>query len=519
MNRVVGIILLLVSLINSVESTSASEESSLKRKRAASRESSEISLLNESFNGRCPFYAITATRISDNGEPLFLDEAITVFACIRLISGCDKSHVREALVSKLEQIKLQYIEQFSNLYDILIKDGKTISKLREAMVPFTAMHMDFMVARIQDIVLQGKVNPKLGSERIKGAIESIFEQRQKELLQQFDAITCSCENTEKSWKLCIFNEMFFSKIIPVSQEYITNIINNRALLDEDDHTIFHINFLSWGKRPFSSGEISRINAQLSSEQTSHPPSIKRFFSKTIDLSKYISQISSLPEGSNRDYLMNMSQVILGKQPICYYKKSSYCSENDTLLQSGYIYDVGDGQDHKYSELPPEYDRIADVIINNISTEVCYDLCSGVRFNNNWKNEKARSESKLHILVSNWVSLYNNFFFLPPHGKLIIHVDPILLNENVFSLRKEIVPQRDYNIDPVFALTGSFSTPMAPLLRGWQSVYDEKLKASFDISKLIKNNHISAIRLNLQGRKYIIQSYDLMDAMAKMRNGY
>ena len=75
----------------------------------------------------------------------------------------------------------------------------------------------------------------------------------------------------------------------------------------------------------------------------------------------------------------------------------------------------------------------------------------MRRQNNWRNEHG-IQSKLHILVSNWVSLYSNFANLPTSGKLIAHVDPILLNENIFAIRHGINPLINCAIDPVFVLT-------------------------------------------------------------------
>lgn len=378
---------------------------------------------------------------------------------------------------------------------------------------FTAFHVDFMRVNIPNFL--SSRNLINGSLDIKTEIIKIFEKRKKELLKEFDSIICNFKQIKKEdWKLCIFNEMFFSKWIPVSQRYMKNIVNNSSMIEEDRHTLTHINFLYYEKRnvPLSRNEFERIIKQLSSSRTLHSTVYSRFspYGK-IALQDYINRIKQLAQPQN--YLVNMSQLLWRKRAICFYKKSSYCSENDELLSQGYIYDIGDGKDHKYPNMPEPFDSVANVVSNNISTEICYDLYSGIREENNWENNPGLG-SKIHILVSNWVSLYNSFFFLPPNGKLIIHADPILLNENVFAVRKDVQPQVDFATAPVWGLINK-----PGILNGRQFIYDERLKASFDISKIIKNNHIEAIRLNFCGRKYIIQSYDVRDAICKMQRGY
>ena len=186
--------------------------------------SSQKSSLEKAFNGLIPFYAITATRIQDNGEPLFLDEIVTIFASVKLISGYNKRQIYQILSDKLNEIKLQYVAKFLKLYESCKTKQKTISDMRAEMDPFVAMHMDFMMANIKNFAMpKDLMNDSID---MRAEIERIFEQRRVALLSQFNTISCNCKNIENDWKFCIFNEMFFSKTIPISSEYVMNIIHN-----------------------------------------------------------------------------------------------------------------------------------------------------------------------------------------------------------------------------------------------------------------------------------------------------
>ena len=310
--------------------------------------------------------------------------------------------------------------------------------------------------------------------------------------------------------------MFFSKIMPVSNGFREAVLDNISTLSSDK-TLIHINFLYDERRKsvFTRNDYNRIWGNLLSKLYPDGRILKimspRFFSK-VPMESYHDTLFSLMYKYNQSYLLNKSDILWNKMSVCYYKKSSYFRESDKSLMNEFIYDIGDSKDHKYKNLAKIYDSIADVILKNLSTEICFDLCSGVRQENNWNNtNNSDDKSKIHVLVSNWVSLYNNFKFLPPHSSLIVHVDPILLNENIFAIREDLNPIHQYKIQTI--------TPFIKEYQNFQHVLNERLNASFDISKLIKNNHINAIRLNFNGRVYIMQSYDLEDAIAKIKRGY
>ena len=483
--------------------------------------------LQRAFNGEEPFYVITVTRIIDDGEPLFLDEAELVFSCVKLIAGHDKNKVRGELEEKLNEVREWYIKYYEKHLKKTLNDIEKGEKKQPHL--FESYHL---MAFLGNIIQNEETVEHLPIAQEK--IARFFTVRQKKILKKFEEIsTKSTKNIRDSWKLCVFNEMFFSKRMPISDEFREKILKNISALS-DKKTLTHVNFLyhKQRKNKFTQNDLNRIRERLlPREQASGRPHARFVFGNTqaIDgafLASYINNLSHLVTTNKRklSYLTNESDILWDKKPVCYYKKSSYFHESDKSLIGDFIYDVGDGRDCQHPGLPREHSSVADITLKNLSSEICFDLCTGVRQENNWRNvTDADSKSKIHILVSNWVSLYNNFKFLPPHSSLIVHVDPILLNENVFALRKDIDPMSQNKMQMIFPSIRHLSSKIVDQnkrnLQKYKSIFDERLSASLDVSKLIKNNHINTIRLNFNNKTYMIQSYDLQDAIKKTDRGY
>ena len=123
------------------------------------------------------------------------------------------------------------------------------------------------------------------------------------------------------------------------------------------------------------------------------------------------------KAANVRFLKNETACISGETLLFTYKKSTYCKENDGLIQEGYIYDLGDGYPSLTSGNQPA------TICDAISTEICFDYELGVRKNNQWKSRRDSQGkvSKLHVIQSNSVEA------LPssnkrPQGKPILYAD-------------------------------------------------------------------------------------------------
>ena len=405
--------------------------------------------LQRAFNGKEPFYAITVTRAVDSGEPLFLDEAELVFACIKLIAGHKKADVKKTLKENLERISKQHAEHVNKLHQT--------SKTKE----------------------------KIAAIRQKKILDKFNETSQKFPEEHL-------EQMKKGWKLCIFNEMFFSKRMPLSSKLRGEVLKNISALS-DKKTLVHVNFLysEQGKDKFTQLEFNRIKRNLSPRRQSSGGLFSRFLFentqtyKTIEdhLERYLDRISPLVDKKNHTYLLNKSDILWDKKTVCYYKKSSYFREHDNSLKNGFVYDVGDGKDHKYSKLSEEQNSIANVILKNISSEICFDLASGVRQENSWRNSD--SQSKIHILVSNCIFSELNHHFLPPSSILIAHVDPFLNGRPLNSQLKMNFQLKNSNPPSIFTFAKNATVK--------------------DIRKI---NHSKKIELTYEGKTYTIQSYNL-----------
>lgn len=123
-------------------------------------------------------------------------------------------------------------------------------------------------------------------------------------------------------------------------------------------------------------------------------------------------------------LYNRSFISYNYKDITYYDKSSYYNESqDAIFGLGsytgtsHVYMIGDGKDHRIGTI--EYPLLEDLLVQHISSEVCYDLLVWVSKANGWKNEA--NSTKLYILSSNSVDAKGNEKF--PNNKLIVCVDP------------------------------------------------------------------------------------------------
>jgi hypothetical protein len=115
----------------------------------------------------------------------------------------------------------------------------------------------------------------------------------------------------------------------------------------------------------------------------------------------IQTIKSIKSPLKTDFLINRTYCVYKEKDIFHYNKSAYFKENDTLIGRGHIYNLGDG----YPATTAALDEQSKKIFNTISTEICLDFACGIRKNNNWKNERGKDASKLHIIQSNSVETW------------------------------------------------------------------------------------------------------------------
>ncbi len=101
------------------------------------------------------------------------------------------------------------------------------------------------------------------------------------------------------------------------------------------------------------------------------------------------------------FLVNETYAINRGKIITKYKKATYWNESNSSVDAGVLYDFGSGFD---TQLTNGVDPIGRALLDNISTEICYDLPNGIRQSNGWNN--GRRSSRLHILQSNSVDPFS-----------------------------------------------------------------------------------------------------------------
>lgn len=223
--------------------------------------------------------------------------------------------------------------------------------------------------------------------------------------------------------LIVFNEMFFSKDVPLSADEFGAIERNFIDLTRRQNVLLHVNFLYETIRPFKDeaeyrafmAEQARRVGEFSARTR------KQIFesSKYPGYTEYTTQFSEYRPALN--FIRNQSVVFWHSSPVTSYLKSSYRTEADGFLRDK-LYELGTAEDEilATTDGTPEQ-AIAKLLRNNLSTEICYDLEIGVR--------KAMAsyppEGKVHVVVSNTLSLAQagRAENLPGHIPLIIHVDP------------------------------------------------------------------------------------------------
>ncbi|MDR0571254.1 MAG: hypothetical protein LBG48_00215 [Rickettsiales bacterium] len=148
-------------------------------------------------------------------------------------------------------------------------------------------------------------------------------------------------------------------------------------------------------------------------------------------------------------VMNITLSIFKGKLLTEYKKSSYYNEANSFMKlqkikpwfraavinryAG-IYDFGDGSDKIISSFTQptsdnwtdDHTAIQNVLLKNVSTEICYDLRRKVRNSNGWSNTD-NDQALLHLLQSNsidpiGITYENDNINNLPKERLILHSD-------------------------------------------------------------------------------------------------
>lgn len=247
----------------------------------------------------------------------------------------------------------------------------------------------------------------------------------REFMKQFEAFPQELKALEESWSLVVFNEMFFSKTMPLCAEDINYIMFDLELfLKINNQAIVNTNFLMEHKEKFTS--IDKRNQWLNAEHELYKKleqnNINNFFHSAYSNIQWQNLFSNIKDSEQIEInmLQNTSFTSWNGEPLIFYKKTSYRDEAETSLKkNGYIYSIGLANDLP-GVVENVHQSIQQVLLGNISTEICYDLEIGIR--NKFKTYP--KTHKIHIFQSNTLPINSkNIDNLPDNGSIIFHVDP------------------------------------------------------------------------------------------------
>lgn len=240
-------------------------------------------------------------------------------------------------------------------------------------------------------------------------------------------------------KIFIFNEMFFSRTEPLTlnnKVAVLKKINDLSSLYPK--SVFFVNFLF---RELRNTTREKLHEDLLKMQEMKSTNVRKFpdfmFNKMhVEESAFRNCqaiIQSLPKEDTaiqHEYLVNQTYCINSGSPIAEYKKATYCSEYDSDIAKGVLYEFGDGITHKLQDTP-----VSDSVLKNTTIEICYDLFCGIRRSDDWKFDKhTYNPNNIHIIQSNTINPYDDGTLTPnrpfdqnrqnlPLDTAIVHADP------------------------------------------------------------------------------------------------
>ncbi|MDR1236306.1 MAG: hypothetical protein LBJ96_04845 [Holosporaceae bacterium] len=236
--------------------------------------------------------------------------------------------------------------------------------------------------------------------------------------------------------LVVFNESLFSQDPPLESSQKNFILDQLKILSSSSpNTVFYPNFLFTEMRGNTKEEAMAAQKEMEDNEK-----IGRMIFKNIDdyplhctpttysgkKTENVFGKKSNNEKRQIGYLLNETIAIHGGEVLTAYKKFTYFSESNETIHAGGKYDFGEGKDVA-TDVSEDHENLQKVLLENISTEICYDLAYGVRYKNGWTN--LTEPSKLHIIPSNFITAFGRAFSDNishlPLGVGIINADPHL----------------------------------------------------------------------------------------------
>ncbi len=401
--------------------------------------------LKEAFAGRAPFFAISVSRTTNNNteseyRPLTAVERYFVGAVLDMV--LNGGHPNEKFD---EELKAAADEDSKN-YKI-IKDMLDSIKIKLDTGEFDQEIIQIIQQRSGNSLSSEKLQKEVKKEKNERVLRNITKlqdkshafwkkyeteikaKRRQKIIPKCNQIWLDISSKMQvhrellslvrgSYGLIVFNEMFFGKNVSFPLEILEEQF--RYFSDKHPMKIFHVNFLVnrvLDTKLTDSYQLDDYYEFLSTHQGAEIISDrgvnKQIFDSDKAYAEYIQQFQQ-----HRDFLFtleNVSRNYFQGDELTRYYKSTYKQENEDDLQRGAFYIFGNSID-----LPNLKKECSIVLLDNLATEICYDLGIGMR-----RIKSSYPEHlKIFVVPSNTLVFTNeNMNNLPVHSRLIFHVDP------------------------------------------------------------------------------------------------
>jgi hypothetical protein len=244
------------------------------------------------------------------------------------------------------------------------------------------------------------------------------------------------EDLSKKCKLCVFNEMFFSQTQPLDENRLKKIRDAfLALSRKDKHAVYYPNFLYTCMKKLTVEQIKKmLNVEGDRRKDRGITCVQYEGGEDNKVSSKIeaayAKARKLTAPTDIHLLRNETCSVSNGTVLTSYKKYTYHRESNDAIIKGALYDFGPGVDESAPALWPycgeasaNLPALRDTLLNNVSTEICFDLECAVRNSNKWTNNTTGKPS-IHIVQSNFIDISgptcrDNLLEIA----LIVHADP------------------------------------------------------------------------------------------------
>lgn len=166
--------------------------------------------------------------------------------------------------------------------------------------------------------------------------------------------------------------------------------------------LIEVSFVSDNKMLYSETENERSNQE------------KWFSCGNVEYNEYAKNTKNFTK-----MFRNVSMIKYAEKTLSEYEKTTYFEESNDFIKNGFRYKFGNALDHSNNT----------EITSRISTQICRDLVMKVR--------ETDPKTRIHIVPSNSINIFQNIEKIVGTPKTIIHADPLYQEVLVPSFKKDI----------------------------------------------------------------------------------